>query len=175
MDDTKSEVAITWQHDDGGRSLAGFTGYTGDCVVRAIAIAGGMDYREVYDEMYARQRAFFARTRSKRVKYTRTGKARTGSPREGIYSDVYKPYLAELGWVWTPTMTIGSGVRMHVSWAELPDEPIMILRLSKHLCAVINGVVRDTLDPSREGMRAVYGYWTPPEPRTVPMTRITRR
>jgi len=162
MGDTEKEVAILWQYDDGGRALAKFGGYTGDCVVRAIAIATGGDYRTIYDELFTRQRRFFATTRNKRIKFTKTGKARTGSPRDGIYAEVYKPYLAELGWEWTPTMGIGTGTRMHVSWEELPDEPVMILRLSKHLCAVINGTVHDVLDPSREGMRAVYGYWTPP-------------
>lgn len=29
----------------------------------------------------------------------------------------------------------------------------------KHVCAVINGVIHDTFDSSREGSRCVYGYW----------------
>lgn len=33
---------------------------------------------------------------------------------------------------------------------------------ARHLCAVVNGVVRDTYDPSRCGTRCVYGYWTAP-------------
>jgi hypothetical protein len=38
-------------YDDGGRAAAGFKGSTGDCVVRAIAIASGKPYREVYDAL----------------------------------------------------------------------------------------------------------------------------
>ena len=34
--------------NDGGRSAAGFKGKTGDCVCRAIAIASGLPYEEVY-------------------------------------------------------------------------------------------------------------------------------
>jgi uncharacterized protein (DUF111 family) len=35
-----------WKFDDGGRAKAG---YKGDCVCRAIAIATGIPYRDVYD------------------------------------------------------------------------------------------------------------------------------
>ena len=83
MSDTETEHAILWQLNDGGRAEAGFRGDTGDCVVRAIAIGAHMDYRTVYDELGARQRRYLATTRSKRHKYTKTGRARTGSPRDG--------------------------------------------------------------------------------------------
>jgi hypothetical protein len=42
-----------WIWHDGGRAGAGFVGSTGDCVVHAIAIATGKEYREVYDAIYA--------------------------------------------------------------------------------------------------------------------------
>jgi hypothetical protein len=38
-------------YSDGGRAAAGFKGETGDCVVRAIAIATEKDYREVYRDL----------------------------------------------------------------------------------------------------------------------------
>ena len=34
--------------DDGGRSAAGYKGQAGDCVCRAVAIASGLPYAEVY-------------------------------------------------------------------------------------------------------------------------------
>ena len=37
--------------DDGGREQAGYKGSTSDCVVRAISIAGGRPYQEVYDSI----------------------------------------------------------------------------------------------------------------------------
>lgn len=43
---------MDWVFDDGGRAAAGFKGQTGDCVTRALAIALGRDYREVYDAMH---------------------------------------------------------------------------------------------------------------------------
>jgi len=36
----------------------------------------------------------------------------------------------------------------------------LILSLSKHLAAMVDGVVHDTHDPSRGGTRCVYGYWS---------------
>lgn len=35
----------------------------------------------------------------------------------------------------------------------------LVARVSKHLCAVKNGVVLDTHDPTRGGTRCVYGYF----------------
>ena len=40
---------LPFVHDDGGRAAAGFKGEARDCVTRAIAIATGLPYREVYD------------------------------------------------------------------------------------------------------------------------------
>ena len=40
---------IKHQYNDGGRRAAGFSGYAGDCMVRAIAIVTGIAYLEVYE------------------------------------------------------------------------------------------------------------------------------
>lgn len=47
---------------------------------------------------------------------------------------------------------------MHLRDGELP-EGRLIVRVSGHLVAVINSVIHDTHDPSREGTRCVYGYF----------------
>ena len=49
-------VNPAWAYDDGGRAAAGFKGEAGDCVTRAIAIATGRPYREVYDALWQRLR-----------------------------------------------------------------------------------------------------------------------
>jgi hypothetical protein len=41
----------------------------------------------------------------------------------------------------------------------VPSEGRYLLSLSRHITALIDGVVHDTYDPSREGKRCVYGYW----------------
>lgn len=135
-----------WVRDDGGRAAAGFKGEAGDCVTRAIAIAAGKPYREVYDELNA-----LAKTERHR-------KGRRSSARNGVRTATIRKYLAGLGWTWHPTMAIGSGCRVHLRADELPGGRI-ICSLSKHVTVVVDGVVHDTFDPSREGTRCVYGYW----------------
>lgn len=140
-------TALPWVESDGGRAAAGLVGDTRDCVVRAIAIAAELGYRDVYDELYRRANA--ARLRRDRH-----------SPRLGVAPAVYRGYLAELGAEWTPTMQVGGGCRVHLAVGELPARGRLVVRLSRHAAAVVDGVVFDTYDPSRNGTRCVYGYWT---------------
>jgi hypothetical protein len=143
-------MTLRWVYDDGGRADSGRRGDADDCVCRAIAIATGHDYAYIYDDLAARQAA--------------TGKPR--SARNGIDPKITRAYLADLGWVWTPTMSIGSGCQVHLT-SELYDHafggivygPALIARLSGHLCAVKNGAIHDTYDPSRDGTRCVYGFF----------------
>jgi hypothetical protein len=55
-------------------------------------------------------------------------------------------------------MQIGSGCKVHLRKDELPSGRL-IVKLSKHLTTVIDGVIHDTFDPSRGGNRCVYGYF----------------
>jgi hypothetical protein len=138
-----------FQYDDGGRAEAGFKGSTDDCAVRAIAIATGLPYREVYDGI------------NEAAQSERTGKRKRGksNARTGVYRVTAHKYLKALGWEWTPTMTIGSGCKVHLRADELPAGRL-ILSLSKHYAAFIDGTLRDNHDSSRGGTRCVYGYWT---------------
>jgi hypothetical protein len=136
---------MTWVYDDGGRARAGFKGEAGDCVTRAIAIAAQLPYREVYDEL-ARGEADAGRARS---------------ARNGIRRKVYQAYLEYLGWSWRPIMGIGTGCTVHLRADELPTGRL-ICSVSKHMVAVVDGVVHDTHDCTREGTRCVYGYWFDP-------------
>jgi hypothetical protein len=129
--------AIVFVEHDGGREAAGYKGETGDCVVRAIAIAANMPYKQVYKDLYAL-----------------SGK----SPRGGVEKRVYRKYLEGMGWKWVPTMEFGKGCRVHLKSDELPDR-CLIVSLSKHLAAVVNGTLYDTHDCSRGGKRCVYGYF----------------
>lgn len=134
--------------NDGGRKAAGYEGSTGDCVTRAIAIATGKPYTEVYEAMFAG---------SRNLKLLRE---RGRSPRNGVSRKVYDKYLKDLGWKWHPTMSIGTGCRVHLKSGELPRRGNLIVRVSKHIVAVVDGVINDTYDCSREGTRCVYGYYS---------------
>lgn len=150
---------MTYVETDGGREAAGFTGTTGDCVTRAIAIATGLPYREVYDAIHERTLSNRRLMAKLELRYGAQAR-RHASPRTGVSRDVYQPYLESLGWEWVPVMSIGSGCTMHLREDEVPGGRI-IARLSRHVCAVIDGMVHDTHDPSRGGTRAVYGYFQP--------------
>lgn len=136
-------------YNDGGRAAAGFKGQTGDCVVRAIAIAAEMDYREVYDLVNLAARDEPA------------DEARRSSARIGVRKPTSRRIMDGLGWRWTPMMSVGSGCRVHLRADELPGGRL-VAAVSKHLCAVVDGVLHDTHDSSRDGTRCVYGYWAPP-------------
>ena len=164
--------------DDGGRSAAGFKGSTGDCVTRTIAIASGRPYAEVYAAL------------AKGTGTQRAGKRgkRAATAREGINTTRkwFKDYMLSLGFVWTPTMLIGSGCKVHLEKGELPNGRLVV-HVSRHCTAVIDNVIHDTYNPQRDksysfepdygqalkpnqgrnengiwteiGGRCVYGYW----------------
>lgn len=149
---TETPVApLPFVYDDGGRAAAGYRGTTGDCVTRAYAIATGTPYAEAYALVAEAQAA--------------QGKARTGRTfRAG--RKVIDELLAARGFVWTPTMQIGAGCTVHLNsevyehaYGGLVYGPPLIVRCSAHVVAVVNGQIRDTYDPSRDGTRCVYGYW----------------
>ena len=58
-------------------------------------------------------------------------------------------------------MQIGSGCTVHLRGDELPSGRLVV-SVSKHLTAVIYGVIHDTHDCSRGETRCVYGYWQQP-------------
>jgi hypothetical protein len=152
-------TAIRFVYDDGGRAAAGFKGDdVRDCVTRALAIATGEAYRAVYEELRELALGDRAYMASLELRYGPQAR-RHASPRDGVSRKIYDAWLERRGWTWTPTMHIGSGCTMHLRADELPSGRI-IVRLSKHLAAVIDGVLHDTHDCSRDGTRCVYGHWT---------------
>jgi hypothetical protein len=146
----EAKQLATQVRTDGGRKAAGYRGSAGDCVTRAIAIVTSKPYQEVYDALSVLVRSHRQRT-GKRLK--------SSSARNGVPKAVYHKYLLSLGFTWTPTMRIGSGCQVHLRREELPNGRLVV-RLSGHMVAVIDGVIHDTDDPSRGGRRCVYGYFS---------------
>lgn len=135
---------MSFQYNDGGRKEAGWQGSTGDCVVRSIAIAASLPYQKVYDDLAALMKA--------------CKKSDKNTSRNGVQKRLYHKYILSQGFVWVPTMGIGTGCTVHVKADELPSGRL-ILRLSKHLVACVDKVVNDTYDCTRDGTRCVYGYY----------------
>ena len=140
---------MKFQYNDGGREKAGYKGLTGDCVTRAVAIITGLPYQQVYDAMNEG-----TSTQHKQKGY---------SARTGIRTNTrwFSEYMEKLGFRWVATMQVGSGCTTHLREGELPMGRL-VARCSGHLVAVIDGVIHDIYDPSREGTRCVYGYWILP-------------
>lgn len=147
-------------YNDGGRLAAGYKGKASDCVCRSIAIVTGKPYQEVYDAL------------NDLAKTERTGKRKRGksSARNGVYKRTYRRYLESLGYRFIPTMKIGSGCKVHLADGELPMGRL-IVSVSRHATAVIDGVIHDTYNPQRAtiicengvervAQRCVYGYFT---------------
>jgi hypothetical protein len=101
---------------DGGRTAAGYRGKTGDCVVRSIAIATGLPYQQIYDLV------------NRASVHERTGTRKRGksNARTGVYKSTIRRLMNSLGWVWTPTMQIGSGCTVHLRPDELPRGPLVV-------------------------------------------------
>lgn len=147
----------TFVYNDGGRANAGYKGKTGDCVCRAIAIITGKPYQEVYDRLAegnATQR------KMKKQNGGRFGNKGQRTASRGIYTKRkwFEDYMTSMGFKWIPTMQVGKGCQVHLKAEELPKGRLMV-NVSKHFTAVIDGVIHDTYDPSRDGTRCVYGYY----------------
>lgn len=130
---------LPYKYDDGGRSNYFKAKDVRDCVTRAIAIATGKDYKEVYNHV----------------------KKFTGdTPRNGVRKSLSKKLLLEYGGKWHPMMGIGTGCKCHLRADEIPMNGVIVCQLSHHLTTVIDGVIHDTFNPTGNGDRCVYGYWT---------------
>lgn len=129
---------LKFQYNDGGRSKYFKAKNVGDCVCRAIAIASQTDYKVVYNMLKKEQNA---------------------TPRNGVYRKFYDKVIKALGGKWHASMTIGGGCKVHLRAGEIPEVGRIICKLSHHLVAVVDGVINDTYDCTRDGNRCVYGYY----------------
>ena len=133
--------------DDGGRKDAGYKGHANDCVNRALAIATGRPYQEIYDLI----------------------KAHGGNPRTGVKLPVLKKVAHVLGGRYQATAAIGKPSTVKLVEGHLPAGRVLV-NLRKHVSCVIDGTLRDIYDCQNtswidetgvlhEGKRTVYGYW----------------
>ncbi len=140
---------IGYQYNDGGRAAAGYKGTTGDCVCPRDC---HRDRASLPGDLRPHQRLRQARAQgeaeARAEQRAYRGPQGHHSPRD----------RGELGWVFVPTMGIGTGCRVHLRADELPRGRL-IVNFSRHMSAVIDGVVHDIHDPCRDGTRCVYGYW----------------
>ena len=155
--------SLGYVQDDGGRARSGYRGQVGDCVTRAVAIASQRPYEEVYASL------------SRGMGTQRKSKGATARNGVSVRRKWFKEYMNSMGFQWVPTMHVGQGCKTHMLKGELPRGRLVV-SVSKHYTAVIDGVIHDTHDPTwttlypdeqgragngygRMAHRCVYGYW----------------
>ena len=129
---------MKYEYNDGGRSLYFRTIRKDYDVIRALSIVKDADYLETL-------------RLCERITKSYLG--------DGILKRDLKKVMISFGGEWHPCMSAGTGCKVHLRKEELPNGRI-ICQLTKHYTAVINGVINDTFDPSRNGSRCIYGYWS---------------
>ena len=125
---------IDFTYDDGGRRDSGRKGSAGDCVVRAISIALGVDgfydaiYKNVADEEHADGRSRSARNgvrrgaRDRVLDYYGFVKIRLPRGARPTYTEAYERYGKPL------------------------SEDAVIVKTRGHVAAIVGGELRDTFD-----------------------------
>jgi hypothetical protein len=119
--------SLPWTYDDGGRAaIAPRTDPgIGDFVTRAIAIATGRPYAEVYDmvDKFGRAAGYL------------------GIACLGVPDELADELMSEItGWRWVPLHNA------HFVTSDLPNETRLIARIHGHWFAVIDGVIHDIDD-----------------------------
>jgi hypothetical protein len=122
-----------------------------DCFATAIMYAVGIPYPQAC-----------ARIDVIAQKEPRGSKGDISGSQTGVYNYTAHKVMESYGWNWTPTMQIGQGCRVHLRKEELPAGRL-IVKVSRHAVAVIDGVIMDHPSVARGGRRCVYGYWREPK------------
>jgi hypothetical protein len=151
---------VQFVFNDGGREASGFNEpATGGCVVRAIAIATGKPYREVFHALQNGLRHQIEVERLCSLKYGIKGDYRpTATPPGGLCGHVFGPYLRWLGWEYVVRPVGTNGKPLRLRDGALPSGRLIVL-LSNHLVAVIDGTLHDTFNSALRGQRPIYGYF----------------
>ena len=128
----RQSVAGRFQYTDGGRSKYYSEQHIGDCTIRAIAIATDRDYKKVVNEFFDRCKDY------------------------GCFADwglFFERYMESVGWekVSSPKF---KGRKAKAK--DLPKEGRYLMRQSRHLSALVDGVIHDIWDTSN---KMVYCYY----------------
>jgi hypothetical protein len=143
-----------WVRTDGGRRAAG-VGALGDCSVRAVAVATGKPYCEVHAALVKAILRYVKTRRTRVAKWIKQSRGGRGfNPSYGCYNDVVETYLKSIGWEFTPTK--GRKIRLRAD--ELPSGRLIVW-VSGHFTAVVDGVIHDTFNSAGAGQRPVKGYY----------------
>lgn len=153
----KQPGQCAWVKDDGGRRAAGYGAPKADCVARAITIATGKPYAEVFEALNAGAADYAKRwPRSKTARWIKKSRS-GGDPDHVCFDAVSARYLRSIGWQYTRLRE-----RVFLRSDQLPRGRLVVM-INRHAVAVIDGVIHDTHDSGGAGRRPVKGYYRAPE------------
>lgn len=146
-------------YNDGGRSDAGYTGHTGDCVVRAIALATGRKYKTVYRWMQKDKRQWYESQGLSSASVTRYS-----NPGKGVSTGHYAPYLRVAGWYrershmgeWCVGDTVADIANKYKGETVIVRSRSKRQRGGHHLCCIKRGTVLDTWDCRDNEVQSVF-------------------
>mgnify|MGYP003152705228 CR=1 FL=1 len=141
---------------DGGRSLAGYKGYAGDCVARALShfYFEERDLSFKHLDNFEERKAFCYKLAYDWISARMEKAGMKRSARNGCPKHVFEPIFKELGLVWNSCMFKNAKVRHRIG--NLPRKASYIIRLAGHIVYGKNNVIYDTWDSSQ---KMVYGFW----------------
>lgn len=127
---------VSFQYSDAGRSMSRRPRSKNDCTVRALAVVCEVSFDDAYDALAQKGREPHRGFRIPKRLYI------------GVWKLTWQAFQAVKG---EPRVTPWRFVQSH-------PQGRYILRVSKHVCAVVDGVIIDdhAFDPGRR----VYGAWT---------------
>lgn len=130
---------MEFTYNDGGRQAAGYkTVARGDCAPRAIAIALDLPYKKVLADLYELGGNGYGRSH----------------PSQGTSTTIITRYLKSKGWKY---VEVDQTLRFRRD--NLPKRKRMIVAIQRHVVAVIDGVLHDTWESTKNGEALVLGYW----------------
>ena len=145
------EVEQPWIFDDGGR---GMNRTTGDCTVRAAAIALELPYDEVREDLHRIQDYILVeRARSRGL---RTPSNRQTDPRFGGNWSAISQFLFNHGWTYEKAYPTGNRKTARSVARDMPKEDRLIIAQRNHVVAMLHGKIHDEHDSRR---KQAYGYW----------------
>ncbi len=111
---------------------------TGDCVVRAIAVATSQDYTKVMRDLFE-----------------------LGMGKGFVFNDqrTYEYYLKELGWIKhnQPRNSNNGWVQLRELDNFTPLDDVVLVTTRNHMTVIVDGTVIDTFNPQNQ---YVMNYWT---------------
>ena len=126
---------IPFCENDAGRSKSKRSRQKNDCVVRAIAIATGRGYDEIYDELAAKGR-----------------KCGRSTPKK-----LWQDYLNNVGTRYFFPAIMGQKRMSVTKFVDTYPQGMWVVHIAKHLFACVNGVVFDVNQPRPDA--CVYAAW----------------